>query len=84
VIHDGYYNTYSFVKDGKKATLTPSSPHHMPKHKPSKPTETLEKLLTLMKSDLKASQHEFRPSKEWILQANSELDAIPTISLQAK
>jgi len=63
VIHDSYQNTYSVVKDGKKITLTPLAPHQMPKTKPSKLTETSEKLLALVEADLKASQHEFRPFK---------------------
>jgi len=76
VTYDGYLKTSSFVKDGKKVTLTPLALHQMPKHKSSKPTETPEKLL-----NFKASQHEFRPIKEWILQANCELDVILTIPL---
>ena len=48
VTHDGYFNTYSFVKDGKKITLTPLAPHQMPKTKPSKPIEPTKKLLTLV------------------------------------
>jgi len=69
-MHDGFRNTYSFVKDGKKITLTPLAPHQMPKTKPSKPIEPTEKLLTLVKVDLKASQHQFRPFEGWIHQAS--------------
>jgi len=54
VIYDVYLNTYSFVKDGKKVTLTPLAPHQIPKTKPLKPTETTEKLLTLVEAGLKA------------------------------
>ena len=54
VIHDGYLNTYTFVKDGKRITLTPLAPYQMPKSKPSKPTEFSEKLLTLIEADVKA------------------------------
>ena len=67
VMHDGFLNTYSFVKDGKKITLTPLALHQMPKAKPSKTTEPPEKLLTLVEADLKASQHEFKHFKGWIL-----------------
>jgi len=59
VTHDGYLNTYSFTKDSKKITLFPLAPHQWPKHKPSKPSEPTEMLLTLIKLTLKASQHEF-------------------------
>ena len=55
VTYDGYLNTYSFVKDDKKIILSPLTPHQMPKYKPSKPTKPIEKLLTLVESDLKAS-----------------------------
>jgi len=65
--HDGYLNTYSFVKDGKKITLTPLALYQMPKIKPSKPTESTEKRLTLVEADLNASQHEFKPFKGCIL-----------------
>jgi len=84
VIHDGYQNTYSFVKDGKKITFTPLDPRQMPKHKPSKPTETSKKLLTLMESKLKATQHKFRSFKVWILQIHSDPNATPTVPPQAK
>jgi len=65
---DGYLNAYSFSKDGKKISLTPLSWHQIAKHKSFKPSEPIEKLLTLVEPDLKASQHEFRPFKCWILQ----------------
>jgi len=55
VIHDSYQNTYYFVKDGKKITLTTLAPHQMPKSKPLKATEPAEKLLTLVEADLKAT-----------------------------
>ena len=29
VIHDGYKNQYSFMKDGKKVTLIPLTPHQI-------------------------------------------------------
>jgi len=79
VIHDGYLNTYSFVKDGKKITLTPLASHQMATTKPSKPTESNEKLFTLVEADLKASQHEFMPFKDWILQTILGQDKIPSI-----
>ena len=63
VIHDGYQNTHSFVKDGRKITLTLLSPHKLPKNKPSKPTETPKKHMTLIESELKATRYDFRPIK---------------------
>jgi len=38
VIHNGYLNTYSFTKDGKKITLTPLAPSQLYKKKAHKKT----------------------------------------------
>ena len=36
VLHDGFLNTYTFTKDGKKITLAPLSPSQLTKSKPQK------------------------------------------------
>jgi len=71
VIHDGCLNTYSFSKDGKKIVLAPLSPSQIHKIKPSKqPTSDL--LLTCSEPLLKASHHEFKAFREWILTSCEE------------
>jgi len=67
VTHDGYLNTYSFSKDGKKITLAPLSPSQIHKHKPSNTHPHSDMILTCSESLLKASLHEFKGFKEWIL-----------------
>jgi len=67
VMHDGYLNTYSFSKDGKKITLAPLSPSQLHKHKPSKTQPHSDLFLTCSEPLLKASIHEFKAFKEWIL-----------------
>ncbi|GJV31020.1 RNA-directed DNA polymerase [Tanacetum coccineum] len=56
VIHDGYWNTYSFVHNNRKIVLTPIAPTTSP----LKPTPFLSILL-------KSEQHEFYPAREFIL-----------------
>ena len=79
VTHDGYLHTYSFTKDGMKITLSPLAPHQLPKHKPPKSSEPIEKLLTLVESNLKVSHHEFRPFRDWVLHVSSNLDETSSI-----
>jgi len=67
VMHNGYLNTYSFTKYGKKITLNPMSPSELHKMKPQKSQNQSDLLLTYVEPLLKASQHEFKALKEWIL-----------------
>jgi len=71
VTHDGYLNTYS-LKDGKKITLAPLSPSQIHKHKPSNTNPHSDMILTCSESLLKASHHEFKGFKEWILTSLEE------------
>ena len=72
VMHNGFLNTYSFSKDGKKITLTPLAPSELHKKKPQKNPNQSDLLLSLGEPVLKASQHEFKALKEWILQVQTE------------
>ena len=71
VIHDGCLHTYSFSKDGKKITLAPLSPSQIYKIKPSKQPHS-DLLLTYSEPLLKASHHEFKAFREWILTSLEE------------
>jgi len=72
VMHNGYLNTYSFTKDGKKITLVPLPPSELHETKPqNKPTHS-DLLLDVSEPSLKASQHEFKAFKEWILSIQEE------------
>jgi len=71
VLHDGCLNTYSFSKDGKKITLAPLSPSQLHKIKPSKQPQS-DLLLTCSEPLLKASHHEFKTFREWILTSLEE------------
>jgi len=61
VTHDGQLNTYSFVLDHKRITLTPLRPSELLKTR-----ETPQKDL-LLSSLLKAECHEFKHFKEWLV-----------------
>ena len=54
-------NTYSFILDHKKITLTPIRPSQL-----LKPKETPQKDILLINL-LKAENHEFESFKEWLL-----------------
>jgi len=64
-MHHGYLNTYSFSKDGKK--ITPLSPSQLHKNKPLNTQAYLDLFLTVSGPLVKASLHEFKAFKEWIL-----------------
>ncbi|XP_057247453.1 uncharacterized protein LOC130589856 [Beta vulgaris subsp. vulgaris] len=68
VIHDGYKNTYAFVKNQKKIVLTPLYPRH--KEHTNSPTKSPVSLTTFIKS----SYHEYESFQELIL---SGLDQTP-------
>jgi len=72
--HDGYLSTYSFSKDGKKITLVPLSPSQLHKSKPLNTKTHLDLFLTFSGPLLKASHHEFKAFKEWILTSLHECE----------
>jgi len=72
VMHNGFLNTYPFSKGGKKITLTSLSPFELSKHKPQKQLERWDMLFAYGEPLLKASYHEFRPFREWILVTQEE------------
>jgi len=72
VMHNGYLNTYSFTKDGKKITLTPLAPFQLHKKAPPKNPQRSDLFLTISEPLLKATHHEFRAFKEWILTTQDE------------
>ena len=67
VNHDGFLNTYSLLKDGKKITLAPLPPHQITKSKTVEPLKDGGVLLTLLEPTLKAELREFKAFKEMIL-----------------
>jgi len=72
VMRDGYLNTYSFSKDGKKITLAPLSPSQLHKHMTLNTQSLPDLILTCSESLLKATHHEFKAFKEWILTSLEE------------
>jgi len=66
-MHNGFLNTYSFTKEGKKITLALLSPSQLQKDKPKMKPKQSDLLLTFSEPLLKASHHEFKAFKEWIL-----------------
>jgi len=73
-MHNGFLNTYS-SKGGKNIILVPLSLSELHKNKPQKWPEHSDLLLTFGEPLLKASYHEFKAFKEWILNVQEELDA---------
>ena len=67
VMHNGFLNTYSFSKGVKQITLVPLSPSKLHKSKPTEKPEHSRCLLSFSEPLLKASYHEFKAFKEWIL-----------------
>jgi len=67
VTNNGYLNTYSFVKDGKKITLAPLSPSQLHKKPSTKKPNRSDLWLIVSEPLLRAAQHEFRPFRDWIL-----------------
>jgi len=55
VLHDGYLNTYTFTKDGRKISLASLSSSQLTKSKPQKNQEQTKLLLTRRASYLKDS-----------------------------
>jgi len=79
VINNGYLNTYSFTKDGKKLTLTPLAPSQLYKKPSTKKPHRLDLFLSFSEPLLRASHHEFRAFRDWIL---TNLDEPETTSLK--
>ena len=81
VMHDGYLNTYTFQKDGKKITLVLLSPSQLHKVRPQKNQEYSDLLLTTKVLLLKDTNHEFKDN----LRANSsqqgEDDGYPPMTM---
>ena len=66
-MHNGFLNTYSIFKGGKKITLVSLSPSELFKHKLQKIPKRSDILFTYSEPLLKAFYHEFRAFREWIL-----------------
>jgi len=68
-MRDGYQNTYTLLKDGRKITLAPLAPHQItkPKPKPKEDPKGGEMLLPLLEPTLLSSHQEFKSLKEMIL-----------------
>jgi len=65
-MHNGYYDSYFFAKDGKKITLAPLPLSKLHEIKPQNKPNHSNLLRTVSEPLLKASQHEFKAFKEWI------------------
>ena len=74
VKHDGYLNTYSFSKDGRRITLAPLSPSQLHKNKTLNTQPQTDLVLACSESLLKASHHEYKTFKEWILTSLEEAE----------
>ena len=75
VMHNGFLSTYSFSRGGKRITLVPLSPSELSKHKPQKQPERSDLLFACSEPLLKASCHQFRAFKEWILTSQEEFES---------
>ena len=71
-MNNGYLNTYSFTKDGKKITLNSLAPSQLHKRPSIKKSDRSNLFLTFSEPPLKASHHEFRTFKDWILTNQGE------------
>ena len=67
VTSNGYLNTYSFMKDGRKITLAPLSPSQLQKKTSPKKPDRSNMFLSYSEPLLRAAQHEFRSFRDWIL-----------------
>ena len=65
--HDGFLNTYTFHKDGRKITLAPLAPQNVIKPKSKETHKDWEVYLSFLEPSLLAEHHEFKPHKEMIL-----------------
>ena len=67
VMHNGYLDTYTFTKDGKRIALAPLSLSKLHKMKPQNKPNHSDLLLATGEPLVKASKNEFKAFKEWIL-----------------
>jgi len=67
IMHDGYQNTYTLLKNGQKITLAPLAPHQITKPKAKEEPKGGEMLLSLLEPTLLASHCEHKTFKEMIL-----------------
>ena len=72
VMDNGYLNTDSFTKDGKKITLVPLPPSKLHELKPQNKPNHSDLPLAVSEPMLKGFQHEFKAFKEWILSIQEE------------
>ena len=72
VTHDGFLNTYTLHKNGRKITLVPLPPHQIANPKSVEPPKDGGVLLSFLKLTLKAEQREFKAPKELILHVRSQ------------
>jgi len=78
-MHNGYVNTYSFSKGGKKITLAPLTPSKLHEIQPQKKPKHKDCLVFVTEPILKASHHEFKAINEWILSMQDEPESsLPT------
>ena len=66
VQHDGYLNTYSFMKDEHKIILRPLHPGELSKRHESMQVELMELLATLTKANLSLFPHPRRSPRRRI------------------
>jgi len=83
-MHDGYLNTYSFNKDGKRITLAPLSPSQLYKLKATHTNAPSDILLACNEAAIKATLHEYKPFKEWILASLDEAEPTQPVHHKAK
>jgi len=67
VLHDGYQNTYTLLRDCRKITLAPLAPHQITKSKTKEDPKGGEMLLSLLEPTLLSSHHKCKTLKEMIL-----------------
>jgi len=71
-MHNGFLNKYAFTKGGNKITVVPLSPSKLYKSKPQKKPEHSSCLLTFSEPPIKASNHDFRAFREWMMNVQEE------------
>ena len=84
VRHNGFSNTYSFSKGGKKITLVLLAPSELSKPKPQTHPKRWDMLFAYSKPIQKASYHESQTSREWILATQEESELPMPKNLRAK
>jgi len=78
VIHDGFLNTYTLHKNGRKITLVSLPPHQITKPKAVEPLKDEGVLLSFLNPTLKAEQSAFKTLNEMILYRSSLDNQIET------